>query len=65
MAYKFRSVGNMVKKEAGVRRTFWLPNELDDKAEQARQILGLGRSGFYKFAVIEVIKQLQTNGAKA
>ena len=55
----------MVKKEAGVRRTFWLPNELDGKAEQARQILGLGRSGFYKFAVIEVIKQLQTNGAKA
>jgi len=53
------------KKEKGIRRSFWLPTELNEKAEQARQTLGLGRSAFYKFAVIEVIKQLHVNGAKA
>lgn len=42
----------------GKRRTVWLPNELDNKAEEARKTLGLGRSGFYRYAVVEVIKQM-------
>jgi hypothetical protein len=42
----------------GKRRTVWLPTELDKKADQARKTLGLGRSGFYRFAVIEVVKEL-------
>jgi len=41
----------------GQRRTVWLPAELDIKAEETRKKLGLGRSGFYRFAVVEVIKQ--------
>ena len=41
----------------GQRRTVWLPAELDIKAEETRKKLGLGRSGFCRFAVVEVIKQ--------
>ncbi|MGD0071789.1 MAG: hypothetical protein ABSB71_09560 [Candidatus Bathyarchaeia archaeon] len=48
----------------GKRRTVWLPTELDAKAEQARKTLGLGRSGFYRYAVIEVVKDLAQNPAK-
>ena len=44
----------------GKRRTVWLPNSLDQKAEEARNCLGLGLSAFYRFAVIEVVKQFQT-----
>jgi len=51
----------MEKEESGVRRTFWIPNELDAKAEEARKQLGLGRSGFYRFAVLELLKSLMTN----
>jgi hypothetical protein len=43
--------------ENGKRRTLWMSNELDAKAEQTRKILGLSRSGFYRFAIVEVIKQ--------
>jgi|WetSurMetagenome_2_1015567.scaffolds.fasta_scaffold641902_2 hypothetical protein len=49
-----------MKKSKGKRRTVWLPNELDQKAEQVRTSLGLGLSGFYRFAIIELIKQFQT-----
>jgi hypothetical protein len=48
--------------EHGVRRTFWLPRELDEKVELARKELGLGRSGFYRFAVIETVKSLLRQG---
>ena len=43
----------------GVRRTVWLPTLLDRKAEEARAKLGLGLSGFYRFAIIETIKQFE------
>ena len=43
--------------EKGKRRTFWLPNKLDEKAEETRHKLGLARSGFYRFAVISIIKE--------
>lgn len=46
-----------MKKEKGVRRCFWLPIELEAKAEAIRKELGLGYSQFYRFAVIELIKQ--------
>jgi len=48
----------MEKEESGVRRTFWLSKELDMKVEEARKTLGLGRSGFYRFAVVELLKTL-------
>jgi hypothetical protein len=45
-----------MEKESGIRRTVWLPKELDEKAEALRKQLGLGRSGFYRFAIVELLK---------
>jgi len=50
--------------KAGIRRTVWLPKELDEKAEEIRKQLGLGRSGFYRFAIIQLVKEMLRN-AKA
>jgi len=33
-----------MEKESGIRRTVWLPKDLDEKAEALRKELGLGRS---------------------
>jgi hypothetical protein len=49
---------NKNQNEQGKRRSVWLPASLDAKAEEARIKLGLGRSGFYRYAIVEVIKQL-------
>lgn len=49
-----------MKEESGYRRTFWLSKELDSKVEEARKVLGLSRSGFYRFAVVETLKSLLT-----
>lgn len=43
--------------EKGKRRIIWMPNELDQKAEAARKQLGLSKSGFYRYAIVEIIKQ--------
>jgi hypothetical protein len=50
--------------EKGKRRTVWLSDKLDQKAEEVRKILGLSHSGFYRFAIIEIIKQYQTKQFK-
>jgi hypothetical protein len=47
-------------KHKGKRRTVWLPNSLDQKSEEVRKSLGLGLSAFYRFAIIELVKQFQT-----
>ena len=47
--------------QKGKRRTVWLPNELDQKAEEVRKSLGLGLSAFYRFAVVEVVKDFAQN----
>jgi ACT domain-containing protein len=47
--------------KAGIRRTVWLPKELDEKAEALRKQLGLGRSGFYRFAIVELLKEMLKN----
>jgi len=44
--------------KAGIRRTVWLPKDLDEKAEALRKQLGLGRSGFYRFAIVELLKNM-------
>lgn len=51
-------------KEKGIRRTVWLPDKLDKKAEEVRKILGLSNSAFYRFAIVEIIKQYQTKQFK-
>jgi hypothetical protein len=53
-----------VKAQKGKRRTVWLPYELDKKAEEVRKALGLSKSGFYKFAIVEIVKQYQTKQFK-
>ena len=50
-----------MEKESGIRRTVWLPKELDEKAEAVRKQLGLGRSGFYRFAIVELLKEMLKN----
>jgi ACT domain-containing protein len=50
-----------LEKEAGIRRTVWLPKQLDEKAEAIRKQLGLGRSGFYRFAIVELLKEMVKN----
>jgi hypothetical protein len=52
-----QSVKVNTKQGIGIRRTVWLPTPLDEKAERVRKQLGLGRSAFYRFAVVEVVKQ--------
>ena len=47
--------------QKGKRRTVWLPNELDQKAEEVRKSLGLGLSAFYRFAVVQVVKDFVQN----
>lgn len=46
-------------KEKGKRRTVWLPTLLDQKAELTRKRLGLGLSGFYRYAIIEIVKEME------
>jgi hypothetical protein len=48
------------KKSNGKRRTVWLPSSLDQKAEETRAKLGLGLSAFYRFAIIETIKDMES-----
>jgi len=49
-----------MKSEKGIRRTIWLPTNLDAKAEEVRKALGLGRSGFYRYAVTKIIESTIT-----
>ena len=51
-------------KKKGKRRTVWLPDKLDRKAEEVRKTLGLGNSGFYRYAIVEIVKQFQTKQIK-
>jgi hypothetical protein len=50
--------------DKGKRQTVWLPEKLNEKAEDIRQVLGLSKSGFYRFAIVEIIKQYQTKRLK-
>jgi hypothetical protein len=61
---KFFSSTGMYEQIKGKRRTVWLPEKLDRKAEKVRKALGLSNSGFYRFAIIEVIKQFHTGKSK-
>ena len=51
-------------KERGKRRTVWLPTKLEKRVEAVRKSLGLSKSGFYRFAIVEVVKQYQTKQFK-
>jgi len=49
-----------MKDEKGARRTVWLPTSLDEKAEEVRKTLGLGRSGFYRYAITRIVESKTT-----
>ena len=49
-----------MQSQKGIRRTVWLSTELDAKADEVRKKLGLGRSGFYRYAIVEIIRQFAT-----
>lgn len=49
-----------MKKKSGTRRTVWIPAKLEKKVEEVRKALGLSKSGFYRFTIIEIVKQYQT-----
>ncbi|MCD6263954.1 hypothetical protein J7L60_06075 [Candidatus Bathyarchaeota archaeon] len=53
------------KIEKGIRRTFWLPNDLDKIVEDARIRLGMSRSGFYRYAIIRILENLSILSSKA
>lgn len=53
-----------LNKEKGKRRTVWLPRKLEKKVEEVRKALGLNKSAFYRFAIVEVVKQYQTKQFK-
>lgn len=52
-------------KEKGIRSTVWIPDELYKKVEEVRKVLGLSKSGFYRYAIIEVVKQFQVKQIKS
>lgn len=43
------------KVEKGKRRSVWLPTKLDEQVEDTRKELGLGKSAFIKYAIIQAI----------
>jgi hypothetical protein len=53
-----------MRNELGTRRTVWLPTQLEKKVEEVRKALGLGKSAFYRFAIVELVKQFQTERIK-
>jgi hypothetical protein len=52
-------------KEKGIRSTVWIPEKLNKKVEKVRKVLGLSKSGFYRYAIIEVLKQFQVKQIKS
>ncbi len=50
----------MKKTEKGKRETVWVSTDLNKNIEDLRSKLGLSKSGIFKFAIVELIKQYQT-----
>ena len=49
---------NMTQKEQGTRRTMWISADLDAIVEEARKKLGLSKSGFYRYAILRLLQEL-------
>jgi hypothetical protein len=61
---KRKSEAKPLRKKLGTRRTVWLPTDLEEKVEEVRKALGLRKSAFYRFAIVELVKQYQTGRFK-
>jgi len=54
-----------MQEEKGERRTFWVPNDLDDLIEETRKRLGMGKSAFYRYAVVRLLEEMSVLSTKA
>ena len=52
-------------KETGKRQLVWLPNDLFELTELVRKKWGLSRSGFYRYAITQLLQELSVLSAKA
>ena len=48
----------LLRKESGVRRVVWLSAEIDGVIEDARERLGMTRSGFIRYSVLRLLEDL-------
>ncbi len=53
------------KGEMGKRGLVWLPNHLFNMSEKARKNLGMSKSAFYRYAIIQLLQQLGVFSTKA
>jgi ACT domain-containing protein len=56
----------MIKKnvEKGTRQLVWLPNDLFELTENARKKLGISRSAFYRYSIMQLLQQLSVLSTK-
>jgi len=40
----------------GVRQLVWLPKDLFELTEKTRKKLGMSKSGFYRYAIIDLLR---------
>jgi len=43
--------------ESGQRRVVWLPKPIDKKAEEAKEDLGMSRSGFLRYCITRFLEK--------
>jgi len=53
-----------MRKDSGIRRMVWLSWTLDSLAEQARESMGLSRSGLYRYALTRLLEQMSILSSK-
>lgn len=51
--------------ETGMRRSVWVPAEMDAIIEETRKKIGMSRSVFYKYAINRLLQEMNVLSAKA
>ena len=54
-----------MRRENGVRRVVWLSAEIDRVVDDARQGLGMTRSGFIRYSVLRLLEDLSLLSKRA
>ena len=52
-------------KENGTRQLVWLPMDLFELTEIVRKKWGMSRSGFYRYAITQLLQELSVLSTKA
>lgn len=55
----------MSKVKTGIRRSVWMPTEMDTIVEDTRKKLGMRRSAFYKYAITRLLQEISVLSTKA